>query len=70
MAAIGTTRKDFTAKELRGASAKARVAFGQAAIPKAIRTPKTLLKNFRAAIASVLPEHARGKPLEIWFQML
>ena len=27
-------------------------------------------KNFAATLAAKLPDHAKGKPLEIWFQML
>jgi hypothetical protein len=26
--------------------------------------------NFRDAVAAALPEQARDKPLEVWFQML
>ena len=25
-------------------------------------------KNFAEAVAAALPEHARGKPIEVWFQ--
>ena len=36
--------------------------------PKADPPPRRRLKNFPDAVAAALPEHARGKPLEIWFQ--
>jgi hypothetical protein len=27
-------------------------------------------RNFREAVAAAIPEHAKNKPIEVWFQML
>ena len=33
-----------------------------------MRKPRRLLKNFGATAAKAIPDHAKGKPVEIWFQ--
>ncbi len=32
--------------------------------------PRRHTKNFADLVAAATPEHARGKPLELWWQML
>jgi hypothetical protein len=32
--------------------------------------PRRHTKNFAALVAQAIPEHARGKPIELWWQML
>jgi transposase len=34
------------------------------------RRPGSTQKNFPALVAAAIPEHARGKPIELWWQML
>jgi len=36
--------------------------------PKSDEAAQEALKNFAATLAEKLPERAKGKPLEIWFQ--
>jgi transposase len=36
--------------------------------PKADHKRRKSLKKFSQTVAAVIPEHARGKPIEIWFQ--
>ena len=57
----------------RWASCCAGSAFGGSRCGRGIRSTmpaaqEAYQKNFAAAVAAAIPEHARGKPLEIWFQ--
>ncbi|PKQ08710.1 MAG: hypothetical protein CVT71_00225 [Alphaproteobacteria bacterium HGW-Alphaproteobacteria-10] len=38
------------------------------AIRRPTQRPRRRLKNFAGAVAAAVPEAARGKPLEVWFQ--
>ena len=38
--------------------------------PKADEAAQERSKKLRRAGSGALPEHARGKPVEVWFQML
>ena len=38
------------------------------AIRKPIPKPKRRIKNFAALIADAIPEHAKGKPIELWWE--
>lgn len=33
-----------------------------------MQTPRRHTKNFAALVAAAIPEHARGKPIELWWQ--
>lgn len=38
------------------------------ATPGRTLKPRQRIKNFAELVAAAIPEHARGKPLELWWQ--
>ena len=78
LAAAGPARPDRGAVRGGAARADGGQVPGGARLPAALgapaasegrsRGPGGFQKNFREAVAAAIPEAARGKPLEIWFQ--
>jgi hypothetical protein len=81
--AVAGTRMDLDAAGLRRASAfiwrsatlaRCCVVWGFAACPRArvipdtMPPPRRLIKNFADLVTKVIAEHARGKPIELWWQ--